>query len=150
MLQATGAAFQTSAARGATACKSSCPGGEATGECRLNYWFLLLSIRSVLEVEDESHRQVDSPYVLGDGADRDIVDARGSDPRQGVEIDVPRRLQQGRPLLAAIHRYRLAKVGQREIIQQQYVGAGGQRFPALVQVLDLHFDRQPGRSPRHS
>ena len=82
--------------------------------------------------------------MFRDRADRDIVDPGRGYLADVVEVDAAGSLEAERLAARAIARHGLAELGQREVVEQCEVGAGGEGLLELGQRLDLDLDRHPG------
>src|SRR5215472_10170412 len=91
--------------------------------------------------ELQPHRQVDRPDVLGEGADRDEIDAGLGDGAHRLERHASRALELHRPAARVVERHRGAQVRVGEVIEHHDVGRAGKGFLELGERFDLDLDR---------
>jgi len=84
--------------------------------------------------------------VLGEGADRYVVDASLGDHPQTLKRDPTGGLEQRRVSSGAVQCHRFAHHGQLEIIEHDDVGTRLERLLQLIDVLDLDLNAQTRRA----
>jgi hypothetical protein len=81
-------------------------------------------------------------HVLGEAADRDAVDAGFGDGAHALEVDAAGGFELGAALVDGDG---FAHLVEAHVVEQDHLGAGGEGFFELAEVLDLDFDEHVGR-----
>src|SRR5436190_12434186 len=89
----------------------------------------------------DQQRQIERRRGVGEGADRDVVDAGGGDLANGLERDAARCFELDVGAHAIARGNRLAKLRRRHVVEQDSIDAGGERRLHLADVAALDLDR---------